>query len=292
MTSLLLFAALLPCVYVTPGSASPATLKAAGISQLCDDNALAAREALPTPGITARPGVASPTRTPWIIANGWRFMRQPGGKYVYDVPAGKAALAAAEAYAYAADAVLKINASDVEALGKMLAFLERLPPLDLPAIADFAIVDDGSDATGEVLNLLVRRNLLFERVTAPSPRVGVNVVLGSPQYPREDAADPSALALKIRRALTDERRSLRVFGSEVVLCRLTGDGERARLHVINYGGREIEGLRLRVRGLYSRGRGHSAESDSFPLLEQTASDGVTEFSLARLGTYAVIDLTR
>jgi hypothetical protein len=189
-------------------------------------------------------------------------MRQPAAKHVYDVPAGKATLAAAEAYAYAADAALKIDAGDVEALGKMLAFLERPPALDLPVIADFAIVDDGSDATGEVLNLLVRRNLLFERVTAPSPRFGLNIVIGSAQYPRQDAADPSALALKIRRELTDERRSLRVFGSEVVLCRFTGDSERARLHVINYGGREIEGLRLRVRDVYPRGQGRSTESEA------------------------------
>ena len=35
------------------------------------------------------PGLASPTRSPWIVANGWRFARQPRPKFVYDLPAGK-----------------------------------------------------------------------------------------------------------------------------------------------------------------------------------------------------------
>ena len=37
------------------------------------------------------------------------------GKYRYDLPAGKAALAAAEAFAYGADALLKIDPADAAA---------------------------------------------------------------------------------------------------------------------------------------------------------------------------------
>jgi hypothetical protein len=279
-----------PCVS-TRAVEDRARVEAAGITRLCDDATLASREALPTPGITARPGLASPTRAPWIVANGWRFLRRPGAAFVYDVPAGKAALAAAEAFAYGADAVLKIDPADVPVTARMLAFLERLPTVDLPAVADLAVVDDGSDVTGEALNLLARRNLLFDVVKAPSPRFGINIAIGSPQYPREEAADPSAFALKIRRQLTDERRSLRIFGSEVVICRLTGTAERARLHLINYGGRDIEGLRVRVRGVYAGGEGHSMEAGRFALTDQVTADGATEFSLPRLGTYAVVDLT-
>src|SRR5262249_42035973 len=171
-------------------------------------------EAVPIPGITARAGVASPTRSPWIDANGWRFMRSPAKKYVYDVPIGKAALAAAEAFAYGADAVLKINPPDLAALGEMMTFFTSLPAEDLPLLADFAVVDDGSAAAGEVMNLLARRNLLFEVAHAPSPRFSINITLGSADYPRQEAADPSAFALKIRRRLTDDRRTLRVYGSE------------------------------------------------------------------------------
>jgi hypothetical protein len=260
---------------------SPAALSDAEISS---------REALPTPGITARAGVASPTRAPWIVANGWRFTREPAGKWRYDVPAGKAALAAAEAFAYRADALLKIDPADEAGLNVLLTFLESLPPADLPAVADLAVVDDGTPATGEVMNLLVRRNLLYEIVKAPSTRYRVNVAVGSREFPAEDAADPSAFAQKIRRLLGDEQRSLRIYGSEVVIARLAGDAARIRLHLINYGGRDIEGLRVRLRGRYATGDAAVAGAGRVPLQDHAVADGATEFTLPRIGTYAVVDL--
>jgi len=308
MTALLLVVSL-PCVYWTQGIETRATLEAAAIKRLCvaPERAdswraagftvtplsaadLASREALPSPGIAPRAGLASPTRSPWIVASGWRFTRHPGAKYVYDVPAGKAALAAAEAVAYGADAVLKIDPADVGILGGMLAFLEALPAVDLPTVSDVAIVDDLSSIAGEVMNLLARRNLLFQVVQAPSPRFPVNIRIGTPEYPREEAADPSGFALKIRGQLTDEQRTLRVYGSEVVICRLTADAGRARLHLVNYGGREIEGLRVRLRGIYGDGEAHVAGAGRLALQEQVVAAGATEFSVARIATYAVIDL--
>ncbi len=172
----------------------------------------------------------------------------------------------------------------------MLTFLAGLPSLDLPPVADFAVVDDGSAITGEVMNLLARRNLLFQVVQKPSPRFRINIVVGSPAYPLEEAADPSAFAQKIRLQLTDEQRSLRVYGSEVVICRLTGDAGRVRVHLINYGGREIEGLRVRVRGAYRDGEAHVSGAGRLPLQDHVVADGATEFSLPKLATYAVIDL--
>jgi hypothetical protein len=277
------------CVYA-PGADALSTLRAAGVSQLCDETTLAAREPLPTPGVTARPGLASPTRIPWIVANGWRFMRHPQRKYLYEAPAGKGPLAVAEAFAYGVDAAVKIDPSDVNPVAQMLKFLEGLPAADLPAVADLGIVDDDSAVVSEVLNLLARRNLLFEVIASPSPRFKINIALGTPQYPREQAADPSAFALEIRRLLGDEQRSLRVFGSEVVLCRLIGNAARARVHLINYGGREIQGLRVRIRGVYARGEGHSADTGRFAIQDHTAADSVTEFSIPRLNTYSVVDL--
>jgi hypothetical protein len=298
-----------PCVYWTQGIESRPALEAAAIKRLCvppdqvdtwrragftvspiTEAELATREALPTPGVTARAGLASPTRSPWIVANGWRFMRASAAKYVYTVPAGKGALAAAEAFAYGADAVLKIDPADLGSVGTMLTFLDGLPASDLPPVADLAIVDDGSAITGEVMNLLARRNLLFEVAQAPVPRFRVNIVMGSAAYPREEAADPSAFAQKIRGQLTDEQRTLRVYGSEVVICRLTGDGQRMRLHLLNYGGRDIEGLRIRVRGTYRSGDAYVAGAGRLPLADQAVADGATEFSLPRIATYAVIDL--
>ena len=290
MTPLVLLALSLPCIVAAPGAERREALERAGVTRVCADADLGHRETLPTPGTTPRPGVASPTRAPWIVANGWRFMRHPATKYGYDVPAGKAALAAAEAFAYGADAALTIDPADAQPAAEMLKFLAAIPAVDLAPVSDFAVVDDGSAESGEVMNLLARRNLLFAVVQAAAPQYRINIRIGSAEYSRADAADPSAFALKVRRQLTDEQRALRIYGSEVVICRLTAGGGRARLHLINYGGREIEGLRIRLRGAYAGGEAHVAGVGPLPLLDRTVTGGATEFSLPRLRSYAVIDL--
>jgi hypothetical protein len=280
------------CAHAVGGNEIRASLERAGVKRICAEADLTSRESLAVPGITPRVGLASPTRIPWIVANGWRFTRNPGGKYVYELPAGKAALAAAEAYAYGADVALKIEASDATALAAMSSFLEGIPPADLPGVADLAVVDDGSALTGEVMNLLARRNLLYQVGSAPSARFRINIAVGSSEYPREEAADPSAFALKIRRQITDDQRTLRLFGSEVVICRLTGDDQKLRLHLINYGGRDIEGLRIRIRGSYSNGVSQVAGAGRRPLQDYVSERGATEFSVPILTTYGVVDLER
>jgi len=287
LNRVLLLALLLPGLVWTQGGGNPLKIR---FSTTALPDADQSREALPTPGVTARAGVASPTRAPWIVASGWRVMRHAGVKYRYDLPAGKAALAAVEAFAYGADAVLKIDPADEAPLRALLTFLEGLPAVDLPPIADLAVVDDGSPAVGEVMNLLARRNLLYAIVKTPSSRYPVNVALGSRGFPLEEAADPSAFALKVRRLLTDERRTLRIYGTEVVIARLTGNATRVRLHLINYGGREIEGLRVRLRGAYAPGDAAVAGVGRTPLQDHAVADGATEFTIPRMGPYAVVDL--
>ena len=307
--TLLLWLAALPCLYWTAAVDSAPRVKAAGIERLCvpperaddwrkagfsavalSEGDLAVRDTLLPPGIRARADRASATRSPWVDANGWRVLRDPAGQYAYDLPAGRAALAAAEAVVYGADAVLKIDPADLESLGDMLAFVAQLPANDLPAAADLAVVDDGSAPLGEVLNLLVRRNLLIRIVKVPSSDFGINVKLGTKEYPLKEAGEPSALALKIRRQLTDEQRALRVFGSEVVIGRLASDGSRARLHLLNYGGREIEGLRIHLRGSFPPGEALVAGQGRVALEERAVVDGATEFTVPRLGAYGVVDL--
>lgn len=307
--AILLLLAAVPCLYWTHGIDTRPAIEAAGIKRLCapadqadawrkagltvttiSENDFGAREALSAPGVSPRPGVASPTRAPWIVASGWRFMRAPSTKYSYSAPAGKGALAAAEAFAYGVDALIKIDQSDLPGVGAMMAFFDTLPTEDLPAVADFGVVDDGSAITGEVMNLLARRNLLFHVEKGPSAQYRLNIAIGSPAYPREDAADPSAFAQKVRAQLTDEQRSLRIFGSEVVIARLTSDGKRARVHLINYGGRDIDGLRVRVRGSYSGGEAYVAGTGKAALQDLVVAGGAIEFSLPKIGTYAVVDL--
>jgi hypothetical protein len=309
MTPLIVVLLSLPCVYWTQGIDARARLDEAGVRQICvppeaaggwrsagfqvtavTEAELASREKLAAPGIAPRPGQASATRAPWIDANGWKFARRPAGKYMYDVPAGKAALAAAEAFAYGADAIVKVDPADLAKVGEMLTFISGLPTVDLPPVTDFAVVDDGSPVTGEVMNLLTRRNLLFKVVTSPDATFPFNVAMGSAAFPLAEAADPNAFALKIRRQITDERRSVRIYGSEVVICRLTSGAGRSRLHLLNYGGREIQGLRVHVRGAYRPGDAQVAGAGRVPLEDFAVADGATEFSVPHLVTYAVIDL--
>jgi hypothetical protein len=247
------------------------------------ENELKARIQLTPPGIDRKVMVASATSAPWVDANGWRFRRSPGKEFTSEVPQGRAALAAAEAYAYDAKAIFWIQPVDLDAFGDMLRFLRSIPDRDLPEFADFGFIDDGSENAAEILNLLTRRNLLYKVVRAADPQLKLNFPTTSD--------DPHLFAAKVREKLTDTQRSLRVYGSEVVLCRLLGNGNDARVHLINYGHNRIDGIRLRVRGTYKRGKIYTMTPEEQPQ-DWTTVDGFTEFSIPELGTYAVVDLFR
>jgi hypothetical protein len=308
MTFLALLAAV-PCLMWTQGVETAPTLKAAGVTHLCAPPAqaeawraggfsvvplteaeLAARKDTLVPGVRVRPDRASATRSPWVDANGWLFRRAPAQRYEYELRAGRAALAAAEASAYGVDAALKIDPADLAELGAMQAFLARLPPSDLPEVVDFGVVDDGTDVVAELLNLFTRRNLLYLVVPAPSSNFKVNVKVGTPEYTVDEAEEASDFALKVRRQVGDANRSLRLFGSEVVIARLMAAGGRARLHLLNYGGREIEGLRVRVRGSYPKVEAQVAGQGGLTVTDPSVADGATEFTLPRLPVYGVVDL--
>jgi hypothetical protein len=300
----------LPLIYWLGGIESAESLKQAGIDRFAAPPEKAAawekagfkvvalsqvdlgrREKLLTPRVAGRANVAAATQRPWLDSNGWRFARNPAGKFYYDLPQGKAAFALAEAFVYKADAILKIDPTDLAEAGKMLAFLNSQPEDNFPLIADIGVIDDGSPEMGEVMNLLTRRNLLFKMETEPSPRLALNIKFGPKDYSKSDAADPSAFAQKIRARLGDENRSLRIYGSEIVICRLVGDGKRARLSLLNYSGRQVDSLRVRLRGNYGK-----AEATAFGFgrvdLDEVVNDEIaTEFSISKMGMYAVIDLS-
>jgi hypothetical protein len=294
--------ALLPGLFWSSGPESAPVLRRAGIDHFAappehingwkqagfsvtslSDQDLHSRVQLTTPGVDRKVQVASATTAPWVNANGWRIRREPGREFWYDLPAGAASLAAAEAFAYDAHATLKIDPADIEAFGMTLQFLQSIPEKTLPEIADFGFVDDGSDSAAEQLNLLFRRNLLNRILRAPDPQLRLNVTTNSD--------DPHLFAAKVREHLTDNQRSLRVYGSEVVLCRLQGTDAQMRIHVLNYGGRHLEGVRLRVRGNWARGI-LLAPVAGQTLMDYVVADGFTEFSLPELGVYAVVDLVR
>jgi hypothetical protein len=296
----LLWLALFPLLWSAPSpqgspSTAPADLSWRNVrasTAPVDAATRAGRDALQIPGVVPRPGLASPTRAPWVQTNGWRFIRNAAGKFTSDLPAGKGALGVAEALAYGVDATIKFDPADAAPVERLFAFVKAAPSADLPNVEDFGVVDDGTPLVGEVMNLFVRRNLLFARLTEPSSRFPFTVKLGTTDYPVEKAADPSGFALEIRRKLTDEKRSLRLYGSEVVIARLTADASRARLHLLNYGNRELVGLRVRVRGEYSKvdvllpGQGRVTPADV------TVASGGTELTMPALQVYAIIDFAK
>jgi hypothetical protein len=254
--------------------------RATGVDAIGVDASRSGFVKLLAPGVQYRMNVASATNVPWIDANGWRILRAPSRKYFYE--SGPVDLDMAEAYAYDADAV--VRAADLDVFGRMLEFLRRIDRPRMPALANIGAIDDGSAIAGEALNLFSRRNLLFQIVRAPDAKYDLNVRLN-------EARNPSEFAAMVRQKLGDDKRLLRLYGSEVVIARLTGEGEAARVHLLNYSNRKVIGLRVRVRGEYARGALAAFGSDG-KLVDYQAAEGATEFSVPEMGAYAVIDLQK
>jgi hypothetical protein len=256
----------------------------AGFAATAFDRAHAVQAVAPT--VEYHMDVASATRVPWVDANGWRFDREPGRSYFYDAPAGSAALAAAEAFAYGVDAAIHAVPDDLAPLARMLRFLGEIDKPRLPVRANIGVVDDGSDTMAEVLNLLARHNLLFHVIPSADPGYDLNF------HNVPEAADPYEFAMKTRRDLTDEKRFLRIYGSNVVLVRLTGDASQARVHLLNYGKAVVKGLRVRVSGSYAQGQLAAFAHPGETLADYTVQDGATEFTIPEMAAYAVVDLRR
>ncbi len=249
---------------------------------------------LATPTVDYRMNEAAATNAPWVVANGWRFIRRPEGRFYYDVTGKQAALAAAEAFCYGANAMIRTDMAGLKPLAEMLEFLRTITGEELPPVADIGYIDDGSAASGEVMNLLVRDNLLFQLETAPDRRLKLNVKLGTREYPLEDAENPGVVAHAVRFNLTDEKRSVRIYGSQVVVARLTGERGHIRLHLLNYAGaaRKVEGIRVRVLGQYPKHQLSLADGAGVELLDYSVEPDATEFTLPELKMYAIVDLSR
>jgi hypothetical protein len=309
--SLLIAAALLPSLFWDKGPETVNLLRQAQISHISTSAAMA-ESWKPVSGISVdivdpkqlirvlTPSVifhaeeASATRTPWVNSNGSRFLRQPDGRFYYEAPGAAAPLAAAEAFTFSANVVIHTDEAGLDPFGKMLAFLRRLDSEDLPAMVNIGFIDDGSPQSGEFMNLLVRRNLLLRVVNNPDPKLDLTVKLGAPQYPRSEAGNPSLLAEKVRSNLTDEKRLLRLYGSEVVVGRLVGDGNRTRLYLLNYAAARspVQGIRIRILGVYPKQDIMEYERPNARLLDVSAASSATEFTVPELKVFGAINLSR
>ena len=135
-----------------------------------------------------------------------------------------------------------------------------------------------------------RRNLLYRVVSAPDPKLDINVRVGSQQYPREAIENPNDFAARVRERLKDEKRLVRLFGTYTVLVNLTGAGDRARLHLVNYSRRPVKDVRVRVLGAYRQVQLVEAADSKQAAQDVVVVDGATEFTIPQITTYAVVDL--
>lgn len=236
---------------------------------------------VPAPGLQMRRNMAMATSAPWVDSNLWQYRRAPGKAYFCDVTGKSVELAMAEAYSQDIALALKIAPDQRKAFDEMTAFLTALPEGPAARWVNIAVSDDGSEAASEALNLLSRRNLFYQSgVTKAALHLRLT----------RDIANPYEFMQEARQKLTDEKRILRLFGSEITLAEVRRDTTRVRIHLINYGTRAVESLRLRLEGRYSAITARVFQAPGAQLTDVTPDGAFTEFSLSRLPVYAVIDL--
>ena len=244
-------------------------------------------EKVRVPGVQYRMNEASASRSPWIDSNGWMFQRLGRRIIVYDLPKGKAALGLAEAAMYNAEALMRIAPEDIKAYGEMTKFLKSLERVNLPERVNIGFQDDGTTMSGEMMNLMARKNLLFKLVKQPDPTLDLNL--------KPEGKNPLQFAVSARQKLGDDKRLVRLYGSETTLIRFESGETRARLHLLNYANRKSEGLQVRVLGNWKNVTVHLAPSANEPASSSPAADlvvagGVTEFTIPSLAMYAVVEM--
>ncbi len=249
---------------------------------------------VPAPSLQPMPndGYAQVTLAPWVQSNGWRFMRGQQRAAYKTIPRGIAPLAAAEAFAFSVDAILNPDPADAQELGNMLRFLKAHPQPPFPPLANIGVIDDGSPAMGEALNMLIRRNLLYRVVKQPDRALDLTVQVGSKDFPRESLANPSDFAARVREKLTDDKRLVRVFGANTIVARLAGDGRKARLVLVSYArNRNHQDVRVALLGKYTPSAFALYGAPGGTTLVDVAQAGkMTEFAIPAFNTIAIVDL--
>lgn len=282
-----------PRLFVT-GAGS--VLVGEGLALAPPDGAQAAEfREVPAPALRNAPnsGYAQATLAPWVESNGWRFQRGLDKASYATLPAGAAPLAAAEAFAFGVDAVLNPDAADVRELGNLLGFLKRQEQRPWPALANIGLIDDGSPEMGEVLNMLTRRNLLYRVVAQPDRRLDLTVQVGTSDFPKSAVANPSDFAARVRDKLGDDKRLVRLYGTNSAIARLTGDGRHLRLVLLSYSRNRVQqDVRVRLLGRFrpSASAIYAGGALEPKLTDVEYPDGSTEFTLPMFNTIAIVDL--
>ena len=121
---------------------------------------------------------------PRSLGGGQRLEVHPPapGRFYYEVAGKQAALTAAETFCYGDGALIQTGAAGLKPLEEMLSLLRTIAG-DHFAGRRYRLHRRWLLTSGEVMNLLVRDNLLFQLVTSPDRRLKLNVKLGTKEYP-------------------------------------------------------------------------------------------------------------
>jgi len=230
------------------------------------------------PGVRTRMNMAMATSAPWIDSNLWKYRRNPRNSYVSDLKGKPLIIAMAEAYAAGVKLAIETTPDQEKEYQQVLAFLKQIPDGPVKPWVNWVLRDDPTPQAAEVMNLMSRRNLLF-RV---DPKGDVSLA---------GVKNPYEFMQQLREKLGDDKRLLRLFGSELTVAELARDGNRVRLHLLNYGTRPVEDLRIRLKGKFPQTAVKAlVHGDPSPLLKEFVhEDGTTEFTLKSLPSYAVLD---
>lgn len=257
-------------------------LLAAALPVLFTGSDVAGYQKAPPPGVRYRMNMASATTSPWVDSNLWRYRRNPKGNYLCDVKEKSVITAMAEAFSIGVKLSLQISPKQQEDFDRMLAFLKAIPDGPTRPWVNFTVSDDGSFQAGEVMNLLSRRSIGY--ALAPKGDYALTAKMTNPYEAMQD----------IREKLGDNRRVIRLFGSELTLAEAAREGNRVRLHLINYGSRPVDHLRIRIQGVYREPdiKVHLLGPAIPKLKDFESGKDYTEFTLETLGAYGVLDFSR
>lgn len=302
---MLLLLTIIPSLLWNEGPATAPVLEKAGIREIATtgDAAVwngtriravaidsAALQKADDPGVDYRAARGGATADPWVNSNLWRELRDRARPFVYEVSGAAVPLAVAEAYVSGARAYFRLKQEDLPAFSAAIRFLREIDAPPMEPRTNFALVDDESPEMDEIMNLLVRRNLLFEPVRNAEGLKGTVVRAGTAAFPKEIAAEPYKFAVLVRDRIGDDRRLVRLYGSTTTIARLYGAGGHSRLHLIQYGRGPVRGMRVRVLGRYPRVL-IAVPGQRVSIAEDIVQDeAATEFTIPEFRTYAVVDL--
>ena len=130
---------------------------------------------------------------------------------------------------------------------------------------------------------------------APDRTLDLNVQLGTPDFPAEAAANPYEFAARVRAKLGDDKRLVRLYGTDTVIARLTGDKRRARLYLLSFSRRRqqdagAQAIRLRLQGRYQPAKFAAYGANPEAKVSDVRHPGTTtEFWVPDFNTLAIVD---